>query len=76
MKTGPRASGWIVWGGLAALLVLHLDFWRPQRAVLWFGWVPEDLLYRLGWMLLAWAYLMYICARAWTGGAARDEGGA
>ena len=37
---------------------------------------PEDLLYRLGWMLLAWGYLMYLCARAWTGGAAPDEGGA
>ena len=68
----PRANGWIVWGGLAVLLVLHLDFWRPQRAVLWFGWVPEDLLYRFAWMALAWAYLMYVCARAWIGGEEED----
>jgi hypothetical protein len=59
---------WIGWGGFALLLVLHLDFWRPQRVEIWFGWVPEELLYRLVWMGLAWIYLVYVCAVHW-----RDE---
>lgn len=47
------------------LLVLHLDFWRPQRAVLYFGFLPEELLYRIAWMVLAWLYLLFFCARIW-----------
>jgi len=59
---------WIAWGGFLALLGLHLDFWRPQRVVLWFGWMPEELAYRLAWMALAWIYLVHVCAVVW-----RDE---
>ncbi len=55
----------IAWTGAGLLLILHLDFWRPQRVVLYGGWLPEELLYRLVWMLLAWLYLMYFCARIW-----------
>ncbi|MCB1036941.1 MAG: hypothetical protein KDD47_24150 [Acidobacteria bacterium] len=56
---------WIAWIGLVVLIVLHLDFWRPQRAVLYFGWLPEDMAYRLGWMLLAWAYLIFFTRSVW-----------
>lgn len=53
---------------LAAILVLlHLDFWRPQRPVIYFGWLPEELAYRLGWMLLAWAYLEWFVRKVWSG---------
>ena len=55
----------LAWLGLAVLLVLHLDSWRPQRAVLYFGWMPEEPLWRLGWMFLAWLYLLWFCARLW-----------
>ncbi len=58
----------IAWALFLVLLALHLDFWRPQRAVIWFGCVPEELLYRLAWMALAWVYLAYVCAVHW-----RDE---
>ncbi len=61
-----RAIGW---GGFLVLLFLHLDFWRPQRVVLYFGWLPEELLYRLIWMLLAFFYLVHHCTYLWT----RDE---
>lgn len=54
---------WIAWGGLCALLVLHLDFWRPQRVVLYLGWIPEEIVYRLAWVLLAWVYLLFLCRR-------------
>ena len=57
------------WAGFLVLLALHLDFWRPQRAVLHFGWVPEELLWRLGWMALAWVYLIYISTFLWKGDA-------
>ena len=55
----------LAWAGGAALLVLHLDFWRPKRAELYLGFLPEELAYRIGWMLLAWLYLMFFCARIW-----------
>jgi hypothetical protein len=58
-------SRWVGWVGFLALLALHLDFWRPQRAVLYFGWVPEELLWRLGWMLLAWVYLLFVTSFLW-----------
>lgn len=60
-----KATRWIAWAGLLLLLALHLDFWRPQVARTYFGWMPEELLYRLGWMLLAWLYLLFFCARVW-----------
>ena len=63
-----RLQRWIGWGGFVLLLALHLDFWRPQRVVIWFGWMPEELLYRLVWMALAWIYLVYVCTVHW-----RDE---
>lgn len=55
----------VAWSGFLILIVLHLDFWRPQRAELYFGWMPEDLAYRLAWMVLAAAYLVYFTARVW-----------
>lgn len=55
----------IAWAGFILLIVLHLDFWRPQRAVLYFGWLPEDLAYRLLWMLAAWVYLLFFTAKIW-----------
>ena len=51
--------------GLVVLLLLHFDVWRPLPAGTYFGWMPEELLFRLLWMLLAWAYLVWFCARVW-----------
>lgn len=53
------------WAGGLVLLALHLDFWRPRRLELWFGWMPEELLWRLGWMALAWLYLAFFCRCVW-----------
>ncbi len=64
----------IAWSGGVLLLILHLDFWRPQRVALYGGWLPEELLYRLVWMLLAWLYLMYFCARIWRSKADEQVG--
>ncbi len=47
------------------LVVLHLDFWRPQRDVVHLGWIPEELAWRLAWMALATVYLWWFCARVW-----------
>ena len=62
-----RTERWIAWVGAGLLVALHLDFWRPQEAHLVLGWVPEDLAYRLVWMLLATAYLFWFTARIWRG---------
>lgn len=56
----------IAWVGAFALLILHLDFWRPSTPELWFGSVPAELGYRVGWMVLAWLYLMFVTSRVWT----------
>jgi len=55
----------LLWGGFVLLVLGHLDSWRAQRVVLYFGWIPEELLYRLVWMALAWAYLLYVCRYHW-----------
>ena len=47
------------------LVILHTDFWRAGSVELRFGWLPDELLYRLVWMLLAWGYLLFFCARVW-----------
>ena len=55
----------LAWAGFFLLLVLHLDFWRPQRAVLYFGWLPEEMAWRLLWMIGAWLYLIFFTAKVW-----------
>ena len=47
------------------LLLLHMDFWRPQRPHLWFGWLPEELAFRIGTIVLAWLLMLWICSRVW-----------
>lgn len=56
----------LAWLGGLALLVLHLDFWRGPRPDLVFGAIPEELAYRVLWMLAAAAYLWFFTARVWT----------
>ncbi len=63
-----RGKRVVAWLGFAALLALHLDFWRPQRpdeVTLYFGWVPGELAWRLVWMALAWAYLLFVLRFVW-----------
>jgi hypothetical protein len=60
--TWQRVIGWL---GLALLVFLHFDFWRPHESVLMFGWLPRELGYRILWVLLAWAYLGFICRWLW-----------
>jgi len=56
----------LAWFGAAVLLVLHHDFWRERGVELWFGWVPEELAWRLAWMLLTLGYLIWFCAAVWV----------
>jgi hypothetical protein len=60
-----RTALWIATLGSLVLVLLHLDFWRPQRARLYFGWLPEELAWRVAWLLLAWALMLFVCARVW-----------
>ena len=53
------------WIGGAALVVLHLDFWRPRRLEPWFGWLPDELAYRIAFIGLAWLFMLFICAWVW-----------
>ena len=63
-----RTALWIAWVGCVALTLLHLDFWRPQRVVLLFGWLPEELAYRVAFVLLAWGFMLFVCAYVWREG--------
>ena len=60
-----RTAVVIAWIGFGVLLVLHLDFWRTQRVAVHLGWVPEELAYRLLWILCAWLYLLFVCGFVW-----------
>jgi len=60
---------WIAWGGFVVLMALHLDSWRPQRGVLYMGWIPEEILYRLVWIGCVWIYLVFLTSRPYSFGA-------
>lgn len=74
--TRPRAAVPLAWAGALALIALHNDAWledwlpgalsREARAQLWFGVLPGELAYRIGWMLLAWLYLAWFCRVIWV----------
>ncbi len=61
-----RVHQWISVIGLVVLLALHLDFWRPERRDIYFGWLPEELAYRLVWIALAFLYLLHFCSKVWV----------
>ncbi|MEM6568751.1 MAG: hypothetical protein AAF957_10095 [Planctomycetota bacterium] len=61
----------LAWTGGIALTVLHLAPWFEPRPRLVLGVLPEELAYRLGWMVLAFAYLVWFTASVW-----REEDGA
>ena len=57
---------YVAWAGFLLLIFLHLDvFWRQPSPDLYFGWIPEEMAYRLVWMVLAWLYLMYFTRFVW-----------
>ena len=63
-KKTSEASPWLArgaWLGFVTLILLHLDFWREQRPILYLGWSPEERGYRMFWLGLAWRYLLYFC---------------
>jgi len=60
-----RAVRALAWIGFLALLILHLDFWRPRGSGIWFGWMPEELAWRLGWIVLAVGYLLFFTTAVW-----------
>lgn len=65
---GRRAAAWVAGSALAVLHLLPSA--APSlapRGRLVLG-VPEELAWRLGWMALAFLYLLWFCAAVW-----RDE---
>ncbi len=66
----PTTRKRLAWLGGVLLLALHLDFWRERGTELYFGWLPEELAWRIAWMLLAFGYLVWFCKSVWV----EDEG--
>ena len=56
----------LAWIGGAVLVLLHLDFWRSPRPEPWFGWLPDELAYRVVFIGMAWAFMLFVCSRIWT----------
>jgi len=65
MRTPKTISHAVAWIAGVLLLVLHLDFWREQRVELYWDWLPEELMYRVVWLLLAWGFLLFFCHFVW-----------
>lgn len=63
-----RLDRFVAWGGFAILVALHLDVFGSPGAELRLGWLPDELAYRLVWILLAWGYLLFLCTRLWPEG--------
>ena len=56
------------------LLVLHFDIHlglRERSPEMLLGWLPMELAWRLGWMGLAWIWLVVVIRFVWR---AREEG--
>jgi hypothetical protein len=51
--------------GLGLLLGLHFDAWRPSDWPGTVAGVPGELVYRLAWMGLAYAYLAWFLRAVW-----------
>ena len=60
-----RAAHIVAWLGFITLIVLHLDFWRPQVVHLYGGILPGEVGYRLLWMAAAWGLLLFVCSQLW-----------
>lgn len=61
-----RRNNTIAWIGALTLLALHLDFWRDRGTAMVLDWLPQELAWRLGWMLLAGLYLVWFCRAVWV----------
>lgn len=72
----PRPVRGLAWACLALLLLGHcaghLDALRSRPARLLGGWLPEELAWRLGWMGLAFLWLVLACRILWR---PREEDG-
>lgn len=60
---GARVVGAL---GLVLLVGGYLDFWREPRARLYFGWLPEELAWRLGYVLACVLYLAFVTRVLWV----------
>lgn len=70
---------YLIWIGIAGLLLLHQDFWFWDDASLWFGFMPVGMAYHVG-ISLAAAILWWLATKfCWPEGAepgsSSDEGG-
>lgn len=68
----------IAWVLGALLVAAHLVSPAGRAGVLHLGWIPDELAWRLAWMLLAWLYLEWFCRTIWRdatpgAGAAHEE---
>ena len=60
-----RTSRVLAWVFGAALVALHLDFWRESEPRLIAGLLPEELAWRLAWMVGAFVYLLWLTTALW-----------
>ncbi|MHC4948555.1 MAG: hypothetical protein ACYTG1_09865 [Planctomycetota bacterium] len=60
-----RTALWIAWIAGLVLVALHLDYYRAGDGPLRWGWVPDELAWRVGSIGLAWAYILFVCRYVW-----------
>ena len=53
------------WGLALVLLLLHLGSWNPVAGAAWIEPLPAELVWRLIWMALALAYLLWFTLCVW-----------
>jgi hypothetical protein len=55
-----RLESGLRWCALALLLFLHHDSWRERTDALRFGFLPDELVWRLCWIVAAVAWLFWL----------------
>jgi hypothetical protein len=63
---GPAFRVRAVWIGVAVLLILHVAARRCPGTDLRFGWLPDELAFRIGWMLVSACLVVLITRVVWT----------
>lgn len=62
---GWRVEHGLFWFAVAVLLVAHMFGFGQGARPLLFGWMPLDLVYRLGWIAAAAGLVFWMTGRLW-----------
>ncbi len=68
LTLGNKSMKLLIWLLVAALIILHQDFWNWNNHKLYFGFLPIGLYYHIGISIAAALVWSFACTFAWPKG--------